>query len=104
MGVQCNIILTYYTERHHEIEKIIDHLGVPKDADTEINPIGDRGWGPADMQSQVICMKDWYEAECQAFIVFLSTIAWDSPDTVQVYYCPASDENHQSFRYVKLFN
>jgi hypothetical protein len=108
MGVQCNIILTYYTESKWDYirEKINGYLGSDyiKENDWPIeSPAGDRAWGPTDLQTHVICMKNWEESECFAFFVFLKTMEWDFPETVQIYYAPASFKNYELFKCINLF-
>jgi hypothetical protein len=104
MGIQCNIILTYTTDGDDtEIVEVKKHLNTS--GESTINAIGNRAWGPADgeMSTHVICMKNWYEEECEDFIKFLKTIKWKYPDTVQVYYSPASSSSFEPFICVNLF-
>jgi hypothetical protein len=107
MGVQCSIILTYNSGRNQdEIDKQIRHfIGMPEDERSHIEAMGDRNWGPTDLNTEVICMRDWFEAECQIFFLFLKSLEWENKETVQIYYCPASyhSDGYELFRYVKLF-
>lgn len=103
MGVQCNIMLSYYTEKYTEIDEIRKYLGLRTSVDkynreldeTEISPIGNRAFGAASMQVEIICMKDWYYPQCREFILFLKTVDWQFPGTVQVYFNPATFDNYQ---------
>lgn len=63
MGIQCNIILTYYTEMDwDEIrDKIQKYIGSFKK--NRIEAEGNRNWHPTDLQYHVICMKDWEEEQ-----------------------------------------
>ncbi len=95
MGVNCNIIITFDSndiEGQQYLRLAINkHLEIPHDHETKIFPIGNRAWEPTDLDTIVICMKDWYEEECQAFFNFLRTLQWPAPKSVQIYYreaCP----------------
>ena len=103
MGVQCNFIITWYEEDGPYAEVLIYNFLKYGTATSAIAAGGTRNWGPGDLQTEVICMKDWFEDECQRFIAFLKTITWEYPDTVQLYWQPATFENHIPFRYQKLY-
>lgn len=108
MGVQCTIILTYYSDRRHEeIKKEIYSflkMYYSEETRTNIDSEGNRAFGPAEMDCHVICMKDWEEKECLEFIENLKKIDWDVPKSVQVYYLPATHENYMRFKLINLFD
>jgi hypothetical protein len=109
MGVQCNIILTYYTEKDHD--KINAQIGAFIDPvynepllkslnvdpyETNINAEGNRAYEPT---TRVICMRDWFEPTCLDFFNHLKTkVQWDIPETVQIYYTPAYHKDWHPFR------
>lgn len=107
MGKNCNIIITYYTENFTEQNEISKILGVEEinyfDNNSEIKSAGNRAWSPCDMQTHVICMKDWGTKECKDFIKKLrNQVNWQFLKTVQIYYLPATYDNHGKFKLVDL--
>jgi len=103
MGMQCNIILSYHTHLDIDNENfIIDKIrgfGVPMQG-LKIQNEGNRAFEPT---MHVICMKNWHEEECDNFFNFLRTIEWDFPESVQIYYTPAHDDDWKAFKYFPLF-
>lgn len=106
MGRQCAIFLSYYSEKLNEVKEIRKVLGRNNIVEhTKIDAIGDRAFDNG-MECEMICMKDWGEAECINFIERLrKEVNWNYPKTVQIYYAPEveGEENYSNFTLVKLF-
>jgi|SRR6185503_3422849 len=98
MGVNCNIIITWASDvsvHFDPSEKIKEYLKISSQHSSSIEPIGNRAWEPEDTDCEIVCMKDWFEEECQKFFEFLGTLPWNFyRDTVQIYYRPADFRNN----------